>query len=1130
MIGINVNNKGKIEKNAKVKEGECIFPFKYKWETHNKCYKTDKGDICATEINPKTQTLIKYGYCINRKKGTEKKALKKSKKLKIVEKNSNKTLSKTKLKSNSPLKQKTLKKSRMPKKLKIVEKDTKTNIKSKSMSPEKDRRLNEELIDILNEFGQLLNAQGELFRARAYINAADQIALVREDITTIDEIKKLPRVGKTIIKKIEEYLNTGKIAALEKERLNPIVQLTKVFGIGPKKALDLISKGITSIDELKKNTDGLTENMKIGLKYLDDIEKRIPRSEIDEYQKKLTTIFNKSTPKGSIFDIVGSYRREAKSSGDIDIIITNDEDNIESFNNFLDALIKEKLVLEVLTRGKTKSMVIAQLPNKTPRRLDLLYTSPKEFPFAILYFTGSKLFNTVQRQRALDIGFSLNEHGMYKMESGKKGPKIKNEFPTEKSIFDFLGMEYLEPSKRINANSVKYITDKVVEEEENKDVTDKKKPEKNISVVEKSQKNKTLKKKLVIKFNNIENFKKEGLSYLKTLDEESLSAMIRKANNEYYCNNKSILTDNEYDILREYTASKYPENEAVKEGHTKCDIVKNKVELPYEMWSMDKIKPDTEALPKWMKKYKGPYVLSGKLDGISGLYSTEGDKPKLYTRGNGIKGQDVSHLIPYLKLPTTPNIVIRGEFIISKEIFASKYAKNFSNSRNFVGGVINQKKIEPEKFKDIDFVAYEVIKPELKPSEQFNLLMNENVDVVRNLTEKSVTNDFLSDLLVTWRNDYRYDIDGVICVNDKIYKRTSGNPEHAFAFKMVLSDQIAEAKVLDVIWTASKDGYLKPRVQIEPVVLGGAEINYATGFNGKFIEDNKIGVGALIKLVRSGDVIPHIVAVIQPAEKALFPSEDYIWNDTHVDIELKNKKEDATVNEKIITAFFKILGVEGLGPGNVKRIIEGGFDTIPKIIDMTKEDFMKIEGFKEKLATKISDGIKKNLLKITLPELMNATNIFGRGFGTRRFTAILKEYPNILISEENSDEKIEKLILIDGMGKKSAEKFMKHLPEFLEWIEESNLQEKLNYNLSKSKSINKTHPLYGKKWVMTGKKDKELIKILENIGAERSTNVSKNTFIVLVDTLDEDTIKAETARELGIPIMTHKDFKNKYNL
>merc|ERR1711966_249047 len=134
----------------------------------------------------------------------------------------------------------------------------------------------------------LLNAQGELFRARAYINAADQIALVREDITTIDEIKKLPRVGKTIIKKIEEYLNTGKIAALEKERLNPIVQLTKVFGIGPKKALDLISKGITSIDELKKNTDGLTENMKIGLKYLDDIEKRIPRSEIDEYQKKLT--------------------------------------------------------------------------------------------------------------------------------------------------------------------------------------------------------------------------------------------------------------------------------------------------------------------------------------------------------------------------------------------------------------------------------------------------------------------------------------------------------------------------------------------------------------------------------------------------------------------------------------------------------------------------------------------------------------------------------------------------------------------------------------------------------------------------------------------------------------------------
>ena len=86
------------------------------------------------------------------------------------------------------------------------------------------------------------------------------------------------------------------------------------------------------------------------------------------------------------------------------------------------------------------------------------------------------------------------------------------------------------------------------------------------------------------------------------------------------------------------------------------------------MWSMDKIKPDTNVLLNW-KQNKGPYVISCKLDGVSGLYTTEGEKAKLYTRGDGKIGQDISHMIPYLQLPTAPNLVIRGEFIISKRLF-----------------------------------------------------------------------------------------------------------------------------------------------------------------------------------------------------------------------------------------------------------------------------------------------------------------------------------------------------------------------------------------------------------------------------------------------------------------------------
>jgi NAD-dependent DNA ligase len=377
---------------------------------------------------------------------------------------------------------------------------------------------------------------------------------------------------------------------------------------------------------------------------------------------------------------------------------------------------------------------------------------------------------------------------------------------------------------------------------------------------------------------------------------------------------------------------------------------------------MDKIKPDTNALASWTLKYKGPYILSCKLDGVSGLYTTEGGEAKLYTRGDGKVGQDVSHLIPYLRLPKTKNIVIRGEFIIPKKVFETKYKTKFANPRNMVAGIVNHKTIN-ESIKDVNFVAYEVIKPLLKPSEQMLTLSTLDVDTVLNKTVSKISNELLSETLIEWRTNYIYEIDGIIVTNDEIYERKSGNPEHAFAFKMVLSDQIAEAKVVDVIWTPSKDGYLKPRVQIEPINLGGVKIEYATGFNGAFINDNKVGIGSTIELIRSGDVIPHIRKVIVQAENPKMPSVPYKWNDTHVDILLEDIGSDETVKEKVITGFFRGIGVEGLSSGNVARIIQAGFDTVPKIIKMSVDDLLKVEGFKIKTATKIKNGIETQLEK-----------------------------------------------------------------------------------------------------------------------------------------------------------------------
>ena len=964
-------------------------------------------------------------------------------------------------------------------------------------------------------------------------------------------------IGETILSKLNEYVNTGTLRALEKGRKDPIIVLTKVYGIGPKKAKDLITQGITSIEKLRENKNALNDVQKIGLNYYEDILEKIPRSEIDEYKIVFDNVINSINIEGSKYEIVGSYRRGKQISGDIDVIITNENDNKKIFDTFIDELKDKGILIEILTRGKSKSLTISKLPGKVARRIDFLYTSPEEYPFAVLYFTGSKIFNTVMRQRAITRGFTLNEHGMSIMKKGVKGEKVSDIFLDEKSIFDFLDMEYKLPEERIdgravqNKNLVELLeesklkeTKEIIEEQNiiQKELIDEKNKEdmkyikendtaKKREKPEKSRKNKTLKIKKIKVIDLLKQFKEQGVSALKLLSEEELSALIKYANDAYYCKSDPVMTDNQYDILREYTLELYPNNEFAKEGHAGCEmeIQRNKVTLPYEMWSMDKIKPDTEALQKWVSKFSGPYVISCKLDGVSGLYVTEGNTPKLYTRGNGIVGQDISHLIPYLRLPKTKNIAIRGEFIVSKNTFKEKFASQFANPRNFVAGVINQKKINPDVISRLSFVAYEVIKPELIPSEQMKELESLDVEVVKYIVNNSISNASLSETLIEWRNEYEYEIDGIICIDNKIYPRISGgNPEHAFAFKMVLSEQVAEAKVMDVLWSPSKDGLLKPRVQIEPITLGGVRIEFATGFNAKFIQDNNIGLGAVIQIVRSGDVIPHILAVTSPADKPLMPTIPYEWNETHVDIILTDKEENIVVKEKVIELFFSKIDVEGLKIGKVKKLVAAGYDSVPKILKMTPVDYEKIEGFGKKSSLQIANNIKEKIDQSSLIKIMVASN-FARGMGEKKLGPILDAYPDILTNDVSDKEKIKLIQSVKGVAENSAIRFVSNIKDFLDFLEETGLQNKLG-KVEEKKAVVHDHPLFGKKIIMTGFRDADLETILIQLGAELTSSVSKNTFVVLVKDLDETTGKAEKARKLGIPLMTPEEFKTKYDL
>jgi len=1062
-----------------------------------------------------------------------------------------------------------------------------------------------EFMKVLNELSIIMKNKGETFRSLAYIKAINELKKYTSSpnatsINSAQELKSLnlPNIGKTILEKYEEFLKTGTLEAVTKEKNNPVNIFTNIYGIGHVKANELVNtKNIVTLDQLRERQNELQENklpllnskQQIGLKYYNDLLKRIQREEIDEFKALFVTNFretileNNELEENHKFEIVGSYRRKAESSGDIDLICTSYNNNKQVFVKFIEKLHSKKILIEILSSGETKSLTIGKLLTKAkaiPRRLDFLYAPIEDYPFTLLYFTGSKEFNTAMRQHALNVNLTLSEHGFYKVAhtTKVKQEKIQNLlFKTEKHIFDFLCMEYKEPQDRHDEHSViltlpleeikKHIQEKIEPTATTATTaTTKQEPlvttanKETLKIKMSSSKAHTLKKftkkiKETI-LENLNKFKSQGITALAILSLDELTAMLQEAIDNYYISElkeNTLLTDNEYDILREYILKKDPANALANDQQTQIKNDTTKVKLPYEMWSMDKIKPDTNALTKFKQTYKGPYVISAKVDGVSALYSTETGTPNLYKKGDGKFGFLINHILPYLNLPTQKNITLRGELMIKEETFKLKYKGQFSNSRNFIAGLVNRKKltqVEIDILQDIDFVAYEVIMPQnLKPSEQFNKLAELKVVTVKNIQSivyDQLTNDYLSNKLIEFRTTYEYSIDGIICIDDNLHDRKSKNPEHAFAFKMVLTDQVIEAKVLDVLWSVSKDGLIKPRVQFEPVTIGGVTITYATGINARFIVDNNIGLGALVSLTRSGDVIPKITSVIVPAQKPIMPSTteyDYVWNATNVDIVLKNVKTDPRVNVKSITKFFKDLEIDGLGEKNIEKIINSGANTIHKIINLSLEDLMKVEGFQKKMATKIKTSMQKQLDEASIAKIAAASNIFGRGLAERTIQQILKAEPTILTSQASNEEKISKLSAIEGVGEKTAAQFVEAIPEFIEFITlikpDFQTQAKEAKEQTKEQPIEEeakeAHALKNKIIVFsdfdkTSKyTKKELEKKLTVFGPIIETTVKKTTNILIVGDILSNSTKVETAKKIGtIEIITLDDFLEKY--
>lgn len=599
-------------------------------------------------------------------------------------------------------------------------------------------------------------------------------------------------------------------------------------------------------------------------------------------------------------------------------------------------------------------------------------------------------------------------------------------------------------------------------------------------------------------------FIKLGLPYLHTLSKKNLLDFYKQCNSKYYNNiSECILNDDQYDILHDYVQQKYPT--MIEIGS--C-VERKKVKLPFFMPSMNKLKNDEKQLENWKRRFHGDYILSTKLDGVSALFDSRGGEQKLYSRGNGSEGNDISHILPYLYCKDCKDIVVRGELILPK-------STNLSKLRNVVSGLVNTKNLQEEKMKDVHFVVYEVIYPPMLPSLQLPFLKEHypSLRTVEHFITKTINTSILSNQLIKWRENCPYEIDGVICSNNEMIERRNENPSNAFAFKMILTEQMMEAIVIDVLWNVSKDGYLIPKVKFEPVEISGIRIEYATAFHANFVVENGIGIGSRVQLIRSGDVIPYILKVISPSVPKLPENYNYTWTKNNVDIVLKDKEHSIEFKKKEVVYFFEGMAIDGFGKKTIEKVFDSGYDTIPKILAMDTNDFMKLEGIQELLANKIVKNKKNTMENATLEKIFSYSNILERGFGEKKIQCILSNIPDWRTL--HSDVLKEKISLLKGFTEMTANIFASKRDSLLSFLIDTNLAETVEKSVVKETN----GKLLGKRIVLSGFRDKDLEKQIEMEGGIITSAISKNTFCLITKDDGKETTKTKKAKEAGVRIV-----------
>ena len=599
--------------------------------------------------------------------------------------------------------------------------------------------------------------------------------------------------------------------------------------------------------------------------------------------------------------------------------------------------------------------------------------------------------------------------------------------------------------------------------------------------------------------------------------------------NQRYRSGSPIVTDENYDFIFILELSKrMPNHPFLKhiEGESE-GFSEEKIKLPEKMHSTDKAYSWGEV-EKWLEriaKYSEEINIAveeilikgtAKLDGFAGY----DDGNKLYTRGDGNKGSDITRVFDRGLgiLNDSERGQGPGEIVVKRSYFESHLSSHFEYPRNFQASLIKEKELDQFakdaiKVKAALFAPFKQLPFWQGSIEEFK---NQFTEIVNNL-ESGVD----------------FDIDGVVfeIVNPELKTHMGSNRKfHRWQIAYKENKEKAQVKVLSITPQVGRTGKITPVAELEPTQLSGATIYRATGHHYGLVKQQGLAAESVVELTRSGMVIPKINKVLKKA-KVDVPtncpscSSQLIWDSDFLMCPNINSCPDQVVGKMIY--FFRILANnDGFGQATIQKLYDEGIRKVSEIYLLTKDELMSMS-FGEKTSKNLIDQLNRSRQEsIEDWRFLAAFGVQRLGMGNCE--NLLKNFP----IEEIFNLTVEDISNIDGFAELTAELIFDGLlsikDQYLTLIKDG-------FDLEKTHIYNEAdlsnHPFHNKKIVFTGAMSQsrsELEKQAKSIGILIAKSVSSKTdYLIIGDNVGQS--KMNDAKKHSVEILTESEYLKKLN-